>query len=191
MRPHSLQRVNCSKWSFVFGSIRSLSCTMEVGSAAEQIEECAVKEDPDRFHGESPGTRGTASTSARGGLLLFDGACGLCTAWAEWAGRSERGNGYRITPYQEMTDEQLRALGLTRRDCARRLYAVSGNGRVHGGAFAVNAFLWRRPPWRPWIVLLHIVPIFLALEILGYLLVARTRGTLSRWFGYQPRIRRG
>lgn len=74
-------------------------------------------------------------------------------------------------------------MGLDYESCTVELKVVAGNGRVWGGAFAVNHFLWQHPPLS--IIPLLVVVLFplLLLEIVAYKLVARNRHRISRWLG--------
>jgi len=116
-------------------------------------------------------------------FLLFDGDCGICNFSAEQAMRMEVRRRWRIIPFQDLSDAELQALGVTRTQCARRLHAVSRSGRVYRGAFAVNFFLWQHPPWLLLVVLCYAVPLLLWLEIIAYAVIARHRQRLSRWLG--------
>ncbi|MDZ7269012.1 MAG: DUF393 domain-containing protein [candidate division KSB1 bacterium] len=116
-------------------------------------------------------------------FLLFDGDCGLCRFCADHARRMAARGCWRIMPFQNFSDAELLALGVTRTQCTRRLHAVSRSGRVYRGAFAVNFFLWRHPPWTLLVMLCHAVPVLLLLEIIIYAVIARYRQRLSRWLG--------
>ncbi len=116
-------------------------------------------------------------------FLLFDGDCGLCNFSAAQAMRMEVRRRWRIIPFQDLSDAELQALGVTRTQCARRLHAVSRSGRAYRGAFAVNFFLWQHPLWRLLVVLCYAVPLLLVLEIIAYAVIARYRHRLSRWLG--------
>lgn len=115
--------------------------------------------------------------------LLFDGACGVCAAFARWASRRDRRGRFVFLPYQEIPAEVLAPLGLTPQHCARRLYVITRRGRVLGGVFGLNAFFSQLFPWRLLVGLIYAMPPLLLLEMAIYALVARHRHRLSRWLG--------
>ncbi|GBC78631.1 hypothetical protein HRbin08_02127 [bacterium HR08] len=115
--------------------------------------------------------------------LLFDGECGLCTAFAHWArGRDRRGR-FTLLPYQAVSAEALARAGLTPERCAQRLYVITRRGRVWGGVFGINAFLVHLFPWRFLVLAIYALPPLLLLEMAVYALIAKYRHRLSRWLG--------
>lgn len=75
---------------------------------------------------------------------------------------------------------------MTRADCEARLRFRDRRGRVHGGAFAVNRFVFfaappglRGLPARVLVAALYLLPPLLLLEMLAYELVARNRACIS------------
>jgi predicted DCC family thiol-disulfide oxidoreductase YuxK len=115
--------------------------------------------------------------------LLFDGECGLCTAFAHWArGRDRRGR-FTLLPYQAVSAEALARVGLTPERCAQRLYVITRRGRVWGGVFGINAFFFHLLPWRFLVLAIYALPPLLLLEMALYALVAKYRHRLSRWLG--------
>jgi predicted DCC family thiol-disulfide oxidoreductase YuxK len=122
----------------------------------------------------------------RHGLLLFDGECGVCSWLALRARRIDGRGRFGIRPYQEVAEADLAPWRVTHADCARSLQLLlgrPGRPRRHGGAFAVNAFLWRFFPWSLGVALLYLLPPLLVLEIVGYRLVAAHRARVSRLLG--------
>ncbi len=117
--------------------------------------------------------------------LLFDGDCGICTWFAEWCQRTDSSRRWRIAPYQDVAEDELAKHDVTWAQCAHSMHVIARSGRVHRGAFAVNAFLWQRAPWRPLIVVVYAIPVFLLLEIIGYRIVANHRARLSKWLGLE------
>jgi predicted DCC family thiol-disulfide oxidoreductase YuxK len=126
--------------------------------------------------------------------LLFDGECGICTWLAARARRVDRRGRYAVLPYQDVDENALRPYGVTREDCAQRLYVLepwplaagepgASRPRVRGGAFGVNVFLWRCFPWSILVALLYLVPPLLLAEVLVYRWVARHRAAISRRLG--------
>jgi len=115
--------------------------------------------------------------------LLFDGDCGICSAYAEAAKRMDHKGGFVIEPYQNYPEDELRQWGITYLACTRKMQVISQAGRVYSGAFAFNYFLYHQFPWSLLLVPIYVVPIFLLIEMAGYALVARNRHRISRWFG--------
>ncbi len=116
-------------------------------------------------------------------LVLFDGSCGLCRAFAQWARRRDRRGRFVLLPYQEISPERLAAWGLSPQRCAQRLYVITRRGRILSGAFGINALLLRFSGWR-WLVLaLYALPPLLLLEMALYALIAKYRHRLSHWMG--------
>ncbi len=117
--------------------------------------------------------------------LLFDGECGICTAFAAWARRLDQGKGFEIVPYQNFSEEELRRFGTSRPKCSQRMHALTSRGRIYTGAFALNYFGWHFLPWRLWVTFIYAIPILLLLEIICYALVAKYRRRISSWLGLQ------
>ena len=53
-------------------------------------------------------------------------------------------------------------------------------GRVFGGAFAINYFLWQQPKLRLLVVLGCVFPLLFLLEVLAYKIVADNRVLFSK-----------
>jgi predicted DCC family thiol-disulfide oxidoreductase YuxK len=121
--------------------------------------------------------------------VLFDGDCGICTYFAGLVNRVDRRDLFEVHPYQRFPEEALRPWRISYADCERKLQVISRTGRVFRGAFAVNYIFYSYFPWKLVVLLIHAIPIFLLLEILGYALVARHRTRLSRWFGLKACLR--
>ncbi|MGH7496803.1 MAG: thiol-disulfide oxidoreductase DCC family protein [bacterium] len=117
--------------------------------------------------------------------LLFDGDCGLCTVFADWARRMDRTKKFAIVPYQFFSEDELRRFGTSRQKCSQRMYAITPRGRVYAGAFALNYFGWRFFPWRLLVMVIYLVPVCLLCELVVYELVAQHRRRLSQWLGMQ------
>jgi predicted DCC family thiol-disulfide oxidoreductase YuxK len=118
-----------------------------------------------------------------GDYLLFDGDCGICTYLAGTARTMDRKGGFTIEPYQAFSEAELQSFGITYDKCTKRLYVISGSGRVYPGAFGANYFLWYQFPWRVIVFLIYIIPPLLLFEIIGYRIVAMNRHRISGWFG--------
>ena len=95
----------------------------------------------------------------------------------------DKQQGFRIVPSQALPTEQLLEWGLNRRDCEGEVKIVDESGQVYGGAFAVNYFLFKHPPWTILVLIINIIPILLLFEIILYKIIARNRTTISRWLG--------
>ncbi len=115
--------------------------------------------------------------------LLFDGDCGICTYSSEIAKRMDGNKRFIVEPYQAFAETELMKFGITYQQCARNLQAITRQGRVYQGAFAVNYFLWRHFPWPLLVILIYILPVLLLLEVIGYRLVANNRRRISQWLG--------
>jgi len=115
--------------------------------------------------------------------LLFDGDCGVCAWSSQLARRMDKRSRFVIEPYQSFDEAELRKFGISYENCSRELHVITRQGRVHGGAFGVNYFLWQLTFWRPLVILIYALPVFLLLEMIVYKLVAANRHRLSAWFG--------
>ncbi|MCI0623767.1 MAG: DUF393 domain-containing protein [Acidobacteria bacterium] len=115
--------------------------------------------------------------------MLFDGDCGICTWFADWAMRTDVRRRFYVEPYQRVPESETQRFGISHADCARRLQVISPRGRVYRGAFAVNYFFIHYFPWSLLVIVLYAVPVFLLLEVIGYSIVAKNRTRLSRWLG--------
>ena len=80
--------------------------------------------------------------------LLFDGDCGICTAFAAWARRLDRQEKFAIVPYQTFSAAELQRRGTSAQKCAQRMHAFTSRGRIQTGAFALNYFAGSFFPWR-------------------------------------------
>ncbi len=115
--------------------------------------------------------------------MLFDGDCGICTCFADFAMRVDVERRFYIEPFQRIRAEDLEPFGLSHAQCARRLQVISTRGKVYSGAFAVNYFFLHYFPWSVFVGLVYLLPVLLVLEMITYALVARNRQRLSRWLG--------
>jgi predicted DCC family thiol-disulfide oxidoreductase YuxK len=115
--------------------------------------------------------------------LIFDGDCGICTRSAQLCQEMDKHHRFRILPFQYLNSEELARLGLARHECEGELKVVDHNGRVRGGAFAVNYFLYKHPPWGILVLIIYLLPILLLFEVILYRIVARNRTRISGWLG--------
>jgi predicted DCC family thiol-disulfide oxidoreductase YuxK len=113
--------------------------------------------------------------------MLFDGDCGICTWFADFAMRTDKQRLFYIEPYQQFSETELVPFGITHSHCARRMQVISPRGKVYSGAFALNYFFFHYFPWSLAVLLCYLVPVLLLFEVLGYALIARSRHRLSRW----------
>jgi predicted DCC family thiol-disulfide oxidoreductase YuxK len=104
--------------------------------------------------------------------LLFDGDCRFCTDGVALLRRWFAPRAASV-PYQEA---DLRALGVSERECERAVQWVDGRSRA-AGADAMAAWLRTGRKLRP---LVRLVPVGLPLGRLVYPVVARNRGRLGR-----------
>lgn len=113
--------------------------------------------------------------------LLFDGDCGICTWCSELAKRMN--SQFIVQPYLMFDEAELQQFGIDYESCTKELKVITRRGRVYGGAFGVNYFLWRKPAFKPLVILLYAIPLLLLLEVIGYKIVAINRHRISAWFG--------
>jgi len=122
-----------------------------------------------------------------GTVLLFDGACGVCTRFAYWA--EQRSNGDLIA-----LPSQLPGIadfyGLTRDDLERAAWTISSQGTKRSGAAAVSDCLV--VAGRGWRVVsrLYRNPLLARLGEIGYEWFARHRHGFAR-FGTAPACTNG
>ncbi|MGH9802773.1 MAG: thiol-disulfide oxidoreductase DCC family protein [Blastocatellia bacterium] len=115
--------------------------------------------------------------------LLFDGDCGICTWCSDIAKRMDSNRQFIVEPYRMFDESELQRFGISYENCTKELQVITQQGRVHGGAFGVNYFLWQKPVFKPLVILIYALPILLLFEVIGYKLVAANRHRISAWFG--------
>jgi predicted DCC family thiol-disulfide oxidoreductase YuxK len=108
-------------------------------------------------------------------LLIYDGDCGFCQKSARLARTWSNGR-ITIAAWQDIP-QQMQDLGLTDADGMEQVWCVDENGRLTGGAAAVNSVLagiwWARPfTW------LYRLPLVQQLEDKVYRWVAENRTRL-------------
>lgn len=111
--------------------------------------------------------------------MLWDGDCGFCRRCKELAEKLDHAN-FVYKPYQSFSEAELETVGLSHHRCERELKIVTKTGRVFGGAFAVNYFLWHQPKLKFLVLLGGAFPLLFLLEVLGYKVVADHRTLFSR-----------
>jgi predicted DCC family thiol-disulfide oxidoreductase YuxK len=115
--------------------------------------------------------------------LLYDGDCGVCTRLTDYAKIIDKTQLFKFVAYQAVDETELARQGLTYAACGRKLQVITAAGKVYGGAFGVNYFLWQRLPWKICVLFVYLLPPLLVLEIIGYALFARYRRHISQWLG--------
>lgn len=118
-------------------------------------------------------------------VVLFDGDCGVCTYLADKARKIDRAHEFKVEPFQSFSETELLRFGLSYKTCAQKLRVVSRGRKVYSGAHGVNYFLFKQFPWSILVTLVYVVPVFLLLEMIGYWLVAKNRGKISRILGLE------
>jgi len=117
--------------------------------------------------------------------MLIDGDCGICTHSGKVARRIDNRMKFRIEPYQNFAEDELKKFGLNYAKCAREIQVISRAGRVYSGAFGINYFLYHCVPWRMAVLCLYALPPLLLAEVIGYAVVAKNRHHISRRLGLQ------
>ena len=121
--------------------------------------------------------------SARG-IVIYDGACGVCQALREWAERKDRHRRLTFIPYQAPELERL-VPGLPPEVARQALHFVREDGRRFRGAHAAFEVMKRWPGG--WGRLGHVLALpplrWLAEPV--YRLFARHRTRVSRWLGLE------
>ncbi len=119
-------------------------------------------------------------------VLVYDGDCGFCTAWAGRAATMLDGRA-RVVPWQQLEHDGLAGLGLTAEEAGDASWWVDGGGRRFGGAASVAKVLEASGgPRRPLGAAMGVPPVsWLAAGV--YALVVRLRHRLP---GATPECRR-
>ncbi len=115
--------------------------------------------------------------------MLFDGDCGICTAFSEMAKRLDTKQLFVVEPYQKFSAKELAPFAITHERCAKKIHVIARSGRIYTGAFAFNYFFFQYFPWFIAVLFIYAVPILLPIEIITYAVVAKNRYHLSRWLG--------
>ena len=115
--------------------------------------------------------------------VLYDGDCGVCTVLAEREAAHHSPGRFEFVMYQSIDEPELAKVGLSHADCRHELQLIASDGRVHGGAWAINRLLIHRFPWSIVVAVLYLLPVLLLFEWAGYRLFVRNRHVVSRWLG--------
>jgi predicted DCC family thiol-disulfide oxidoreductase YuxK len=113
-------------------------------------------------------------------VLIFDGDCGICTAFANWATRAGEG---RIRSVSSLDDAALPAYGVSAAAARQSAWAVDAHGRRFDGAAAINRTLLECAGAWPTIAALYRRPVVRFAQDRGYRWVARHRARLSALLG--------
>lgn len=111
-------------------------------------------------------------------MLLWDGECGFCQHMVEVLKRRDRNGVFKACKFQLCPSPPMHPDLYER--CKSALYVVTESGMELRGAKAV-LFLYELTGWGFFAKLLGTPP-FLWIIQLGYWLVARNRGLISKWF---------
>ena len=79
-------------------------------------------------------------------LLVFDGWCGVCTRLVDWVRRRDADN--RVLALPNQTPDLCAALGLSRAQVDRSIWAFDAQGCAYSAAAAMNRVLRELPRWR-------------------------------------------
>jgi predicted DCC family thiol-disulfide oxidoreductase YuxK len=110
-------------------------------------------------------------------VLIFDGDCGGCQRAADWLRRQWRTGSAEAIASQSLSDVDLRAWGLRRRDVDERVWWCAGSDARGGEAAMAAALRHARGPWH-WVGRFLGLPPVRLITRPGYNLVARHRHLL-------------
>lgn len=110
--------------------------------------------------------------------MIWDGECGLCSHTAQWVRKKDTSRLFQIVTYQNtprppMTDAIYET-------CKSQMVVITSDGRQINGALGI-LFVLQELGWGGFAKLLTYPPIVWPIKI-GYWLVARNRGVISKWF---------
>lgn len=107
--------------------------------------------------------------------LVFDGACGFCTAMARWIRRRAGGDRVRAVCWQRA---DLDAFGLTEAEARDAVWWIDPSGRRFRAERAVGKALEEGRGWSRLLGSITLTPPFVWLAAPAYRIVARFRGYL-------------
>jgi len=110
-----------------------------------------------------------------GPILLYDGACGVCSEAVQWVLAHERSHSLRFAPLESPVGAQLRALTGVPLQVDSMLWAELRDGRVRAdtrSAALLQVLAYVGGPWR-WLTALRVVPAFI--RDASYRVLARMR----------------
>ncbi len=116
--------------------------------------------------------------------LFYDGDCGICQKFVDTIAPLRATRRVKVEPYQGLDEAFKQAHKLSDASFEKGMYFLdTETGQVSHGALAFNRFFLQFPPYRYFIWLLYIIPVFLLAEVLVYNLVARNRAAISQRLG--------
>lgn len=110
-----------------------------------------------------------------GGTLIYDGDCAFCTQSARWIATRWAAPGPVMVAYQQLGDDGLGRIGLTRRDVEQAAWWVDTNGHCSRGHEAIARSLLAAQPVDRVIGRALLIPPISWIARPGYWLVARNR----------------
>jgi predicted DCC family thiol-disulfide oxidoreductase YuxK len=113
----------------------------------------------------------------RRSYLVYDGDCGFCTASAHWIAARWHGRATAAS-WQELGDEGLARLGLSRADVRAAAWWVDGSGRRDRGHAAVARAAIASGGWKAVLGYSSLVPPLSWCAAAAYAIVARNRHRL-------------
>lgn len=121
------------------------------------------------------------------GILIYDGECGLCRKSARWC-RQRLHPDVGVVPSQQLSDEELAALGISRDDVRRAAWWIEEDEPPAEGAAAVAKTLVAMGGRQARIGRLLELPGARLVARGAYRWVAKNRNTTGRWLS---RLSRG
>ena len=115
--------------------------------------------------------------------VLFDGDCGICSRFADRIEKIDSSHKFDIVSFRSLSDDRLKKYGLNYQICNEKIYLIKENGKILGGVHCINRFFLEFYPYKIFVVILYLIPIFLILEMILYRIVAKNRSTISRHLG--------
>jgi predicted DCC family thiol-disulfide oxidoreductase YuxK len=110
-------------------------------------------------------------------VVVFDGACGVCTRFAHWLRKSGAG---RLVSVPSQFPGVRETFALSREEANRSVWAFRSDGSRLSGAAAINSvFLGMRLPWSL-LASVYSLPLAAAIEEQCYAWFAGHR----QWFGW-------
>jgi predicted DCC family thiol-disulfide oxidoreductase YuxK len=110
-------------------------------------------------------------------LLLWDGDCGFCRRIVSWIERHDVGGAFEAVPYQQAPAGRVGPD--VRAASEKAVHVLTLDGRVLAAGRA-SLFVLRELGWRRTTRVLSLPPFAWAVE-LGYHVVSKYRGRISRW----------
>jgi len=112
-------------------------------------------------------------------VLVYDGDCSFCSAWAAWVAAKAHGRTHAVA-WQSLSVDELAALGLTAEDARAAAWWIDARGRRFRGHLAIARALVAAQGGPAVVGSLLLLPPFRWAAAAGYPLVARWRNRLPR-----------